>query len=187
MRLLCLGDSNTYGYDPRSYFGGRYPAEHRWVDILTQASGWEVINDGENGREIPHRAREIKHFLVLLQRCQPIDLLLIMLGSNDLLQGQDVSGVTARLTALLEALPINMEQIVLISPPPMKMGLWVTEERLLTDSAALAPAFRSLAERFGTRFLDAGKWNIALTFDGLHFSEAGHRTFAEQLYLALNG
>ena len=35
MKVICFGDSNTYGYDPRSYFGGRYDADIRWVDILT--------------------------------------------------------------------------------------------------------------------------------------------------------
>ena len=39
MTLLCYGDSNTYGFDPRSYFGGRYPAEVRWTHRLAQATG----------------------------------------------------------------------------------------------------------------------------------------------------
>ena len=34
MRLICFGDSNTYGYDPRSFFGGRYPG--RWTDLLAE-------------------------------------------------------------------------------------------------------------------------------------------------------
>ena len=34
MDIICFGDSNTYGYDPRGYFGGRYDADCRWVDIL---------------------------------------------------------------------------------------------------------------------------------------------------------
>ena len=34
MKVVCFGDSNTYGYDPRSWLGGRYPAESRWVDLL---------------------------------------------------------------------------------------------------------------------------------------------------------
>ncbi len=38
--VLCFGDSNTYGYDPRSYFGGRYDADSRWVDILAAKTGW---------------------------------------------------------------------------------------------------------------------------------------------------
>lgn len=34
MKIVCFGDSNTYGYDPRSWLGGRYDVDSRWVDIL---------------------------------------------------------------------------------------------------------------------------------------------------------
>ena len=185
MRILCFGDSNTYGYDPRSYFGSRYPAEHRWVDLLAQRSGWEVLNAGENGREIPRTAGELRRFAQLLSGCQPVDLLLVMLGGNDLLQGADAAGVAVRMEAFLTQIPLPREQIVLIGPPPVKPGAWVTEERLLADSVGLAAAYQALSQKLGTRFVDAGGWEIALTFDGVHFSEEGHRTFAENLYLAL--
>ena len=59
MRLLCFGDSNTYGYDPRSYAGDRYPPESRWTDLLAEISGWEVVNMGLNGREIPTGTGEL--------------------------------------------------------------------------------------------------------------------------------
>ena len=39
MKVICFGDSNTYGYDPRGYFGGRYDADSRWVDILATETG----------------------------------------------------------------------------------------------------------------------------------------------------
>ena len=55
MGMLCYGDSNTYGYDPRGFFGDRYPKESRWVDILAQRTGWQIQNEGQNGREIPSR------------------------------------------------------------------------------------------------------------------------------------
>ena len=42
MKVLCYRDSNTYGYDPRGFFGDRYPAECRWVDILARKLNWEV-------------------------------------------------------------------------------------------------------------------------------------------------
>lgn len=84
MTLLCYGDSNTYGFDPRSYFGGRYPAEVRWTHRLAQATGWTVHNAGENGREIPRRAWELQN---LLRRAADADLVTLMLGGNDLLQG----------------------------------------------------------------------------------------------------
>lgn len=46
MKVVCFGDSNTYGYDPRSWLGGRYPADSRWVDLLAQKTGWDVVNLG---------------------------------------------------------------------------------------------------------------------------------------------
>lgn len=52
--ILCLSDSNTYGYDPRGAFGGRYPEGTRWTSRLAQSGAWVIHNLGENGREIPH-------------------------------------------------------------------------------------------------------------------------------------
>jgi len=43
-RILCFGDSNTYGYDPRSFFGDRYDAQNRWTDLLSVATGRAVFN-----------------------------------------------------------------------------------------------------------------------------------------------
>ena len=51
--VICFGDSNTYGYDPRSYLGGRYGPDSRWVDLLAARTGWDVRNQGQNGRTIP--------------------------------------------------------------------------------------------------------------------------------------
>ena len=78
MKVICFGDSNTYGYDPRPLDGGRYDASCRWVDILQARTGWTVCNLGQNGREIPDEAPAFP---------PDTDLLIVMLGSNDLLQG----------------------------------------------------------------------------------------------------
>lgn len=83
-RLLCYGDSNTYGYDPRSYLGGRYPESVRWTALL-KGYGWEDINRGENGRSIPRSGRETDMAVQSLCR-EEADILTVMLGSNDLLQ-----------------------------------------------------------------------------------------------------
>lgn len=53
MRIFCFGDSNTYGYDARSYLGERLPAGERWPEILGEQYGWEIQNEGMNGRKIP--------------------------------------------------------------------------------------------------------------------------------------
>ena len=181
MRIFCLGDSNTYGYDPRSYLGGRYTAQDRWVDILAERTGWEVFNGGENGREIP-RGYDRVWLDRTLERHRPLDLLVVMLGFNDLLQGADRRQITGRMEALLTSLPLDRRSILLIAPPPMEYGDWVTEEGLLRASAELAGDSQALARRLGVRFADAGEWKIGLTFDGVHFSQGGHRTFADRLY-----
>ena len=88
-RLLCYGDSNTYGYDPRSYLGGRYPESVRWTALLN-AGGWKVINQGENGRSIPKLDQEIETAIQTVRGIDT-DILAVMLGSNDLLQCPDLA------------------------------------------------------------------------------------------------
>jgi lysophospholipase L1-like esterase len=181
MRILCFGDSNTYGYDPRSYFGSRYDAENRWVDLLAIQTGCEVLNAGQNGREIPRTDREVQSFLRLLTSVNPVDLLIIMLGSNDLLQGHSAASTASSMKQFLQQIPMEKQKILLVAPSPMKTGTWVTEERLLDDSMQLIAAYQQLAKENGYRFADTSTWNISMTFDGVHFSEAGHRAFAEKL------
>ena len=173
MRLICFGDSNTYGYDPRSFFGGRYPG--RWTDLLAESTGWEVVNLGQNGREIPAGAGSLAGML------QQDDLLVVMLGANDLLSHPHITAreVAAQMERFLKSLPLC--RVLLVSPPPMVMGEWVPEKRLIWESAALSGAYEALARRLGIGFVDAGQWGVEMTFDGVHFTESGHRAFAAGL------
>ena len=54
-------------------------------------------------------------------------------------------------------------------------------QSLIDASIALARSYQALAERLSVRFADAGKWNIPLAFDGVHFTQEGHRAFADRL------
>ena len=186
MKILCYGDSNTWGYDPRSYFGAQYPPHHRWVDMLAQKLDCDAVNEGENGREIPRRETEFLRFDLMLAKEKPIDLLVVMLGSNDLLQGNSAQTVAIRMEAFLERIALDKQKILLIAPPPMKQGEWVTALELIDASRELGPEYEGLSSRLGAGFLDAGRWNIPLTFDGVHFTEEGHEAFAEGLSNYLN-
>ena len=187
MRLLCFGDSNTYGYDPRSYLGERYPAETRWTERLAAATGWEVLEEGQNGREIPCRSAEQRTAAETLSQAGRLDVLIVMLGGNDLLQHPDFAAEDAAarmerfLTALLPHPALAAGTVLLVAPPPMRPGAWVTERRLLTESARLADCYQALARRLEIPFADAGQWGVGLLFDGVRFSETGHRAFAEGL------
>ena len=172
MNIICFGDSNTYGYDPRGYFGGRYDGNSRWVDILASETGWTVSNMGENGREIPSAAPVLP---------EDTDLLIIMLGTNDLLQGRSPEQAAEKLNRFLSGISLDRNKILLIAPPPVQLGAWVPNQQLIDDSRTFAQLCQTLAEHLGIRFADAGKWDIPLAYDGVHFTEQGHRAFAAGL------
>lgn len=171
--VVCFGDSNTYGYDPRSWLGGRYPADSRWVDLLAEKTGWDILNAGQNGREIPRRGLTVP---------ADMDLLIVMLGTNDLLQGADTETVAEHMENFLRALELERQKILLVAPPPLQRGAWVPVQHLIDASAGLARQYRDISARLGIRFLDSAEWNVALAFDGVHFTEEGHRSFAAHLY-----
>ena len=172
MKVTCFGDSNTYGYDPRGYFGGRYDADSRWVDILAAEIGWTVCNMGQNGREIPSAAPAFP---------DDTDLLIVMLGTNDLLQGCSPERAAEKLERFLAGIPLDRSKILLIAPPPVTLGEWVPSPQLIDDSHTFAKCCQTLAEQLGIRFADAGKWDVSLAYDGVHFTEQGHRAFAAGL------
>ena len=182
MKVLCFGDSNTYGYDPRSFFGDRYPAQYRWVDLLAQKLGCEAVNAGENGREIPRLEGELARFHRILDSQKPLDLLIILLGTNDLLQGNSAETISVRMEHFLQGIDLKRSQILLIGVPPMKLGEWVPTQNLIDDAKTLNEQYKSLSARLGIRFADPQNWGISLAFDGVHFTEEGHKAFAEGLY-----
>ena len=69
----------------------------------------------------------------------------------------------------------------MIAPPPMTRGEWVPSQQLIDDSHTFARLCQALAEQLSVRFSDAGKWNVPLAYDGVHFTEQGHKAFAAGL------
>ena len=181
-QIACLGDSNTWGYDPRDLLDNRYPAEIRWTDRLAAAKCVRVFNFGHNGLRAAQDgfheelARE-------LASVQPLELATVMLGTNDVANGWNASEAAAHLEKLLRRLlrEAPAEKILLLSPVPLCPGAWVAGPREIAESEALAGRCRALAAKLGTRFADAGEWGIPLCFDGIHITEEGHRIFAERI------
>ena len=178
MKILCIGDSNTYGYDPRSYIGSRYPEDVRWTGRL---AGHEVINRGVNGMKVP---RGHQRYTGLVNAERP-DLVVIMLGTNDLLSGVSAEEITARMEAFLDEVMSAGRRVMLISPPLLQYGEWVMDGEAVEESESLGGMYRGLAERKGCMFADAGTWDIEMTGDGVHFSPEGHEAFARELLSCL--
>ena len=184
-RVLCIGDSNTWGYDPRSYFGSQYPVNLRWTGLLEQA-GMQIFNCGENGLSIPGKA----YFPMvekLIRSRLPLNVVTVMLGSNDLLEGAAAEEAAERMKRFLPCIveTVPEARVILISPPVMKVGAWVQDHSLITEASRLSALYRGLAAETGVAFADAENWGVELTFDGVHFSPAGHRAFAEGLVQVL--
>ena len=180
-RVICFGDSNTFGYDPRSYLGSQYPADVRWTGLL-RGMGWEVVNYGQNGLRVP-RESQFPAVIDQLRRAAPADVVMVMLGGNDLLSGMTAEETAARMEALLRCMKEHAggAVLLLIAPPPLRLGDWVQTRELIDESKRLGELYRSLAGRVGVAFADAGEWDVALTFDGVHFSPEGHAAFAKGL------
>lgn len=180
MKLVCAGDSNTYGYDPRSYIGDRYDAGTRWTGLL-KSKGFEVVNLGVNGAQIPYRPASLSYLLQQLEPLRPIDYVTLMLGSNDLLMGFSPEQAALRMANLLDAL--RDYPVLLMAPPRMQPGAWVERSETIEAAELLASCYEVLAEKRGLPFFDPGLCDLA--YDGVHLSPEGHREFAERLMKAL--
>ncbi len=190
--ILCFGDSNTYGYDPRSLFGDRYPADIRWTGILS-AAGFDVINAGMNGRTIPDSLPAFRQFEKKLDELPQDGCVLLMLGTNDLLlQGRpSAEAVAARMKAFLESEEERRQisrmgnRFVLLSPPALREGSWVLGADQIRESRKLGECYRKIAKLFEFSFADMTTEDLPLCFDGVHLSEEGHRRVAEKVIEAL--
>lgn len=195
--IIGYGDSNTYGYDPRTGGSGRYNKAARWTGIIEKQLGYTLENHGICGRCIPHTQEQISFAREQIREWSVRDGSLemwIMLGTNDLLQEPAFTARDAALRMayflrqLMKEPAVSSQKIrlLLIAPPRMQHGSWVTEERIYEESAKIGCEYQKIADLVGIPMVDAGQWDIPVLFDGVHFSEEGHRNFAAGLIKTLS-
>lgn len=192
-RMICFGDSNTFGYDAGSRLGRRLEEEERWPEVLAGLTGCDLVNEGMNGREIPE-GWFLERFDKMLEEDAPFDILAVMLGTNDILNSfrPDASEAGRKMEAfLLHALNHPQisgdgNRILLIAPPGIDIGRYGEEEEVFDREArALGPVYRQIAERLGLRTADTRDWDIPLAHDGVHFTGEGQKKFARKLFESL--
>ena len=128
-RIICIGDSNTYGYDPAAFGGARYPEGVRWTSRL--GSAWDIRNLGENGREIPSSSFAVRVLLGQVRSRLPADGLCLMLGTNDLLCGASPAEAAERMRIFISDLLVCGLPLLLVAPPLMQSGTWVESDELI--------------------------------------------------------
>ena len=176
MKIICYGDSNTYGYDGDEMFGGRFPEGRRWSELLGKMLGCECVNCGLNGRRVPRFQRSVEADVTWLRRFGDGTAVIVMLGTNDILAEAEPEDVAEHMRRFLEALHRAMPQspVLLVAPPPVAEP----GEEYAPCFEALAASYERVAEELGAAFVDTAPWQIPMGGDGVHFSERGHRLFA---------
>ena len=141
-----------------------------------QKTGWQVINLGLNGRTIPKSQRELDVLDQALREAAP-QLLILLLGTNDILQGYSPQMTAQKMTELIGHCKFRFPQLPLLLLSPPSARLW--DASLSRKIAALGPLYREISQAQSIPFLLLPA--LPLAFDGVHFSEAGHRRLAEFL------
>ena len=200
--ILCYGDSNTYGFDPAN--GLRYPAKIRWTGRLQQilGTGCRVIEEGCNGRTtlyddpIESWKNGLDHLRPCLNSHKPVDLVILMLGTNDLkyyfhATAEDIGKNVEKLVEVIQSFTEEKQgfqpKIILVSPPEIGTGIAsspfgeIFTEDAIAESKKFSAVYRQVAERRGCVFFDAAQYIRPSEEDSLHLTPEAHAVLAEEL------
>lgn len=204
--LLCYGDSNTHGTMPMPDLGfsGRFSREDRWTGRLQRLlPDWEVIAEGHPGRTVVHddpvegeHRNGLTILPAILESHRPIDVVLLMLGTNDLKERFSVNAmdIAQSLDRMVRAIRGSLcgpkgtaPGVLLVAPPPI-IEVGCLAEMFAGGAAkshALAPRLAEVAARAGVPFVDAGKVVKVSPIDGIHYDAEANpvlaRTFADAM------
>jgi lysophospholipase L1-like esterase len=191
--IVCYGDSNTHGVHPVTR--ERFPRDVRWPGVLAAdvVDIAVVIEEGLNGRTtlwddpFMDGRNGQPYLLPCLRSHEPVDLVVLMLGTNDL---KTIFGRHAHEIALGAGTLVDMAlgsgtgpggaapRVLLVAPPRLgeltdRSELWGFGEARLT-SEALPRLYRNVAELKGVPFLDAAALVGADPADGVHLGADAH-------------
>jgi lysophospholipase L1-like esterase len=196
--ILAFGDSLTWGYNAST--GMRMDYDDRWPNVLAAGlnNKARVIEEGMNGRTTVYDDPTVDEerngavgLPIALKSHQPLDLLIIMLGTNDLKHNRafDSSMGMERLVKLTRnhswSGTYTAPEIILVSPP----GLVPTKNEWFNDlwghkieeSKLFAGHYKRVAEEMGVHFFDAGSVAKANDIDGGHLDVANTRAIGDAL------
>jgi lysophospholipase L1-like esterase len=197
--ILVFGDSNTWGHDPET--GLRLPVDKRWPGVLRQSLGlgYEVIEEGLAGRTTvfndplePYKSGK-EYLPPCLLSHSPIDLVILLLGTNDVQTRYNVSaleislgiGVLVELIQASASGPGNTApEVLLISPPPIGTVPEEWAESYIgaeTKSRHLAKYYQRIADEYQCEFYDAAQSVVSSESDGVHWDADQHEKLGKAL------
>lgn len=195
-QILCFGDSNTYGLIPGTQ--GRYAWGKRWTSIVDERLrtwGYRILEEGLCGRtanfeDANRRGRRGSEFLpVLLEAHSPIDIVVLMLGTNDCKAAYHATPeqIGKEIEILLDQIQAYDPQIQIVLVSPIALGDQVWEEAYdlefdrasVSVSKTLPEIYAAIAERRGLAFLAASDYAEPSSVDQEHLDLQGHGQLAE--------
>ncbi len=204
--VLCYGDSNTYGYMPGS--GMRYPADVRYPGRLRSLLGddYVIIEEGCNGRTTIHDdpIDGWKNGLDYLRPClsshKPVDIVVLMLGSNDLkytfhLTAEQIAKGAGELVDVIKAFTAEKQgfvpKIILVSPPEIGQGIRSSDfygafyEEAIEESKKFPGCYKAIADEKDCIFFNAAEYVRPSDEDSLHLTAEGHKALADELSIVI--
>lgn len=194
-RILCFGDSNTWGYIPG--IGKRYTVEERWTRRLAAMlqDEYEVLEFGLNGCSsgFPEYAKSYETngqilFPAVLESHLPADILILMLGTNDLKKyhGWKSGDTAGRIEKLIDYTEMVSPGTRIILAAPVKVTDEIAndpeyDEQAVVNSVLAAEEIKCLAREKSVPFFDTNGYVTEPGMDGCHFTKAGHAIFAEKM------
>jgi lysophospholipase L1-like esterase len=189
--ILCFGDSNTWGWNPENM--DRFEREVRWPGIMRNilGSGYMVIEEGLNGRTtvwedpIELYKQGSAHLPFLLETHRPLDLVIIMLGTNDTklrfsLSAYDIAQGIGTLIQIIQKAGAgrggDWPKILVLAPPPLGRLSEYAEmfEGGYEKSKKFVLHYRAVAEEYGCEFFDTSTVIKTSDIDGIHLEPASH-------------
>ena len=205
--LLCFGDSNTHGTPPMENMSsqGRFGPDVRWPSVMQTklAPGWTVIEEGHPGRTTVHddpiggmHKNGIRMLPALLETHRPINVIVIMLGTNDLqhrfgVNAAEIALAIGKMVEMIKASDSGADQkapdIMLVSPPPViQQGCLADVFEGSTDKAnALSGTIANMARQHDIPYFDAGAHIAVSPVDGVHFDAESHITLGQAMAQAV--
>lgn len=218
IRVLCYGDSNTWGWIPleTGFPSSRYAPDVRWTGGLQARLGtqYQVIEEGLNGRTagvddfanglygdlIPQlNLNGMPTLLPTLKAQAPIDLVVIMLGTNDVKPylHQDAASIAASMDALVKAVKNSCmssdewliyppPKVLVVAPVPVQPGKSIGLNEMFKGgydiSAQLGTVYADVAKANNVQFFNgATVISAADGADGIHLSPASHQKLGNAL------
>jgi lysophospholipase L1-like esterase len=165
----------------------------RWTTILQNLLGtdYEVVSEGLPGRTFAsvNPAKPfltgITHLKSIIETHDPIDLMIVMLGTNDvkLMYNLTAEGIAKHLEETIVFIQKDIKNILVICPPE----IIIPENNDLNPefikgpeiSKLLPPLYKAVAEKYGCGFINAGEYIVSSKVDGFHLEPEAHQKLAE--------